>query len=560
LIKDLTKHNTLPLLLSVIIGLFFAFRYIGLELDNAISVQDDFRQSFFWVWQYFDSSILQNDFFAEMYKSHIIRLPLLNFIFHMVARFNLDLILFSKYFAIVIGVASSLVSYLFISAISKSKILAGFFTLFISFVFYCTDHISAAQARSFIWLGLMLYMYLKNTNKNILASLTCLVLLLISPNTFLLCQGMEVFYWFLESVKQKKILFKSISFYSILLNTLITFILYKVIFRDIQTQGVGTPFSKFELKTLPEFNPGGRHPVFGSHFFDGTWFSNEHWGFGYGYLEISKLVFIGLAALAVYFTLRYLLKSNSDNLNAILLLALSSITLYFSSQLLFPLLYLPSRYIAAPTLLLSVVFIFLAIEKLTEFCFDHLSEVLKFSELQKKQFLSISFILIATSFCLYFFSNEKKYIHLRYVSMNKAIVPIFEATPSNALIAGFPILPDLNSASIITKRRVYVDYERSMAYTKQSLEEIRRRNRRAIEMTFASSKEDFLRIAREEGITHFLALLDLYSPQYLQQAQYIKPYDDFLKQTIYKSQGKFFLKDYLLEKNLRYVLLDISQI
>ena len=546
------------MILSLLIGIIFAYRYIGVELANPNSVQDDFRQSFFWMWQYYDDSFLQNDFYAEMYKSHIVRLPILNIILKTVASLKIDLLAFSKYFSLVIGILSSLVSYLFISTVSKNKALNIAFTVFISFVFYCTDHISAAQARSFIWLGLMLYMYFKNSDKNISAALTTFILLFISPNTFLLCLGMEGFAWLMESVKLKQIAVKSQSLISSALNAVAAAVLYKVIFKDIQTQGVGTPFTKSELMNLPEFNPGGRHPIFGSHFWDGTWFRNEHWGFGYGYLEISNLVFIGLAAVVVYFVLRAILKEHNEKLYSLSLLALSSISLYFASQVLFPLLYLPSRYIAVPTMILAVLFIFLALEKLTSFFANNLEDVLELSEEKKQKFSFIVFVILASIFSGVFIFNEKKYIHLRYVSMNENIAKAFAAIPKDALVAGYPVLPDLNSASIITRRSVYADYERAMAYTQESLAQIRHRQMVSIAMTFAKTKEEFLTLAQKEGITHFLALLDLYSPQFLNSVHYLEPYNGFLKKTINNSGGEFFLKNYLLEHKQRYALLDIE--
>ena len=546
------------MILSLLIGIIFAYRYIGVELANPNSVQDDFRQSFFWMWQYYDDSFLQNDFYAEMYKSHIVRLPILNIILKTVASLKIDLLAFSKYFSLVIGILSSLVSYLFISTVSKNKALNIAFTVFISFVFYCTDHISAAQARSFIWLGLMLYMYFKNSDKNISAALTTFILLFISPNTFLLCLGMEGFAWLMESVKLKQIAVKSQSLISSALNAVAAAVLYKVIFKDIQTQGVGTPFTKSELMNLPEFNPGGRHPIFGSHFWDGTWFRNEHWGFGYGYLEISNLVFIGLAAVVVYFVLRAILKEHNEKLYSLSLLALSSISLYFASQVLFPLLYLPSRYIAVPTMILAVLFIFLALEKLTSFFANNLEDVLELSEEKKQKFSFIVFVILASIFSGVFIFNEKKYIHLRYVSMNENIAKAFAAIPKDALVAGYPVLPDSNSASIITRRSVYADYERAMAYTQESLAQIRHRQMVSIAMTFAKTKEEFLTLAQKEGITHFLALLDLYSPQFLNSVHYLEPYNGFLKKTINNSGGEFFLKNYLLEHKQRYALLDIE--
>lgn len=557
MIKVFSKHNHIFLLISFLVGVYFAFKFIGVELDNPNSVQDDFRQSFFWLWQYYDDSLFQNDFYVEMYKSHVTRLPLLNLIFKSAVALKINLIAFSKYLSIVIGILSSVAAYLFASTLSKNKLVALFFSIFISYVFYCTDHVSAAQARSFIWIGLMLYMYFKNSGKDITSAITCFLLLFISPNTFLLCLGMEALSWLYKSIKEKQVLVKSKSLISTCVNALSAFVLYKVIFKDIQTQGVGTPFSKSELMALPEFNPGGRHPIFGSHLADGTWFRNEHWGFGYGYLNISNIVFIGLVALVIYFVLRKVLKHSEESLNIVLVFASSSLSLYFASQLLFPMLYLPSRYIAVPTMIIAVVFIFLALEKI----------VLFFAEKVKNDYVSEDFakqstfwgmIAISILFSSFYILNPKTYIHLRFVSMKPEMVQVFKATPKDSLIAGYPILYDLNTVSILAQRKVYADYERSIAYTKETLAEIRRRTVIALAMTYSSSKEEFLKLAKENGITHFLALIDYYSPKYLKSARYINPYNKFLRKLV--SKKNFFLKDYLIQRNQRYVLIDISNL
>ena len=549
--KDQDKHNKLFLFFALTIGVFLACRYLGPELYNTYSVQDDFRQSFFWLWQYYDDTLLKNDFFAEMYKSHVTRLPILNLIFLAIANLKIDLVIFSKYFALLIGILSTVAAYLYFHIISKNKIISLFFCAFMSFLFYSTDHISAAQARSFIWLGLFLYMYLKAINKNFFTALLTFLLLFLSPNTFMLCLAMEGFAMLKEVFDNKKINFKSTLFVSTLVNAFSALFLYKIIFKDIQTQGVGTPFSKLEMQNLPEFLPGGRHPIFGSHFFDGTWFRNEHWGFGYGYHPVSKVVFIGLAVSIIYFIVnKFFVSTKVHKICSVIFLISSSLSLYFLSQLTFPLLYLPSRYIAVPTMVVAVVFIFLFFEQLTN---------LK-SKISNQKLKLVMSLVLPFSFCCIFFAEEKKYIHLRYVSMLEATVKVLQQTPINSLIAGFPMLPDLNSASILAKRKIYVDYERSMAYTKESLKEIRKRNLVAIKMTYATTKEEFLALAQQEGITHFLALRDLYNYRNLQNARYINPYNQFLKQTIIQAKGQFFLAQYLDQIKQQYALIDIASL
>ena len=555
--KELTKDNRLFTAAALILGLVIAFIYLGPELAKPFSVQDDFRQSFFWVWSYWDNSLFQNDFFAEMYHSHITRLPILNTIFYFAANLNLDLILFSKQLALIVGALSTLAAYLFMHSFTKNKVIALAFSIFMSFIFYCTDHISASQARSFVWLGLFTYLYLKNINKDLWAALFTFVLLFLSPNTFLLCLGMEGFFWLYKSIEVKKLKLATTNFLSVIFNAVSAFVVYKVIFKDIQTQGVGRPFTVPEMKILPEFNPGGRHPIFGSHLGDGTWWHNEHWGIGVGYLPISIVFGIACFAVVAFFILKLALKQELKLDRTLVSFICSSVTLFFMAQLLFPMLYLPSRYLGVPCIILSSIVIFLAIARLCEFLQSYLADVVK---VEADKLLLGSQILISLVFVGFFFLNSAKYIHLRYVEMNPAVQKILVNTPKNSLIAGYPTLPDINAASILTKRKIYVDYERSMAYTHESLNEIRHRNKTVLEMVFATNKEDFLRLAKQEGITHFLALLDLYHPKNLSNLGYIEPYNAYIRDLLKESKGKFYLSELLQSRKERYSLIQISEL
>ena len=56
------------LLLAVVISSAFAFYIMGDNLSNPYVVQDDFRQTNFWFWHFWDKSIFTDDLFTNNYK------------------------------------------------------------------------------------------------------------------------------------------------------------------------------------------------------------------------------------------------------------------------------------------------------------------------------------------------------------------------------------------------------------------------------------------------------------------------------------------------------------
>lgn len=530
--------------------------------------QDDFRQSLFWGWTFWDPELFQNDFFMPMYQSHMIRTPLLSAVYHLAPVITDNLIWYTKFLVLVIFLISALAVYLFFDKVSRKPILAFASTVIFSICFWCTDHVSAAHSRSLVWFGIFLYMYLKACSRDKLALFFIFVLLFLSPHAFLICLVMEFMHSLLV-YKKDFFNFKNVSFIGLGLNAIAVLVLYKIIFKNTVTQGVGTAFTKQEMMALPEFNPGGRHPIFGSHFMDGTWWTNEHWGLGIGYLPISKIIIIAAIAIPVYLILEHLVFRNKINYKAIFdsmpfVLLLSSTLLYFLAQISFPALYLPSRFIALPWLIVSLIILILIFDQYLERFITYISS-LKSNKSKTESVSSFAWlrivILLGSAFGFWYYAFTHNFYFTRYVSITPEVKAILETTPKDSLIAGHPLLPDLNSASIASKRKVFVDYERSMAYTKESLAEIRRRNFVALELTYAKSKEDFLRIAHENGITHFMALYDFYSPGYLANPVYIDPYTLRLRELTQLKEGEtFFIEQFLKEKNLRYGVLDVQKL
>lgn len=554
--------NKLTLLIVILISSLIGWSIFGPVLFDNCLVQDDFRQSCFWFWQFWDPELFKNDFYVEMYKSLTVRSPILYLIYKLATVLTDNLLLYTKIFSLLIGILTGISSYFFFKSLVK-KINNGYlvnfwalsFCIIINTSIWCTDHITAAHTRSFIWLGLFVYMYLKQESKNISANLFSTFLLLLSPHAFIQCLVMELISYLpnLSSFEKFKSIFKQKYFWITIFNIILTYLLFCVIFKNIQTQGVGTPFSLAEMKALAEFNPGGRHPIFGAKLGNGSWWINEHWGLGIGYLQVSWLIIYSLALLVIFLCLSTIKVFPKLNFQKILwsypsILFYSSSSLYILAQLVYPSLYHPSRYIAIPWLLLSIIVITLIVG----------ASLQKF--IPQKKYTKEIFGAVMMFFAFGFWNYYKDFYHTRFVSMNPQVAQSLASIPKNSLIAGHPLLPDLNTASIISKRSVFADYERAMAYTRESLAEIRRRNLVSLELTYTQNREDFVKLAKANGITHFLAHSIFYSPQYLTNPNYLEPYNQFLHDLINKNSPNFFVKKILDQNHSDYLLIDISKI
>lgn len=580
--KKLGLNKVWIAIAALFICFLISWSVMGPVIDNNYMVQDDFRQSCFWFWQFWDPDLFKNSFFVEMYKSLTIRSPFFFLIYKSAPLFTENLLVYTKTLVFIIGMLSSLSAFLFFKSLLKNLgnfqipdnlrfIWSSAFSIAVTTLIWCTDHVTVGHSRSFLWFGLFLFMYFKLEKMDLTANFFCIFLLMTSPHAFILCYGLEglsqLFKHKLDYFNFSKA-FQRPDFLIWIFNGLLTGFMFLYLFKDIQTQGVGTPFTVPEMKALPEFNPGGRHPIFGSNIWDGSWWTNEHWGLGIGYLKVSELILWAFPTSIAFMLLSFFKSSSKAAVkkrplmtdfagvfsSVPMRLLYSSIVLYFLSQIVFPKLYLPSRYIALPWLLLAIVALFLI---------GGIWLIQIFEEFSKakvaKKLITIPAILLTVS-SLFFWSYYKSHYHTRFVKMSPQVAELIKKLNKDAVIAGHPLLPDLNAATAITKRAIFVDYERSMAYTHESLKEIRRRNEVALKLTYAGSREEFKKLAQENGITHYLAYFGFYIPSYLNNPVYLNPYGDLLRKLTSPERraAKYFIGNYLEESGQQYTLISVN--
>ena len=80
-------------------------------------------------------------------------------------------------------------------------------------------------------------------------------------------------------------------------------------------------------------------------------------------------------------------------------------------------------------------------------------------------------------------------------------------------------------------------------------------------MTYAKTKEEFLKLANNNGITHFIALYSFYQEPYVSNPNYMEPYNAILRDLIKLSPGEsFFLERFMAQQRAGYIVVDINQL
>lgn len=551
------KNNFNIFYFSFIIGLLVSLYRVLPILFNDCVYQDDFGQSYFWVWRLWDPELFKNYYIADIYKSHLTRTPLVNLIFHTAPYLTSNLILFSKTLAIIIGSFTTFYAGLFFYDLTKNKTLSTVYTFFMANVFWFTDHVSNACTRCYLWIGIFAYLYYKNRDKNLICTLICFILLLSSPFTFLICLTME-FYNLILNINYKNInvsLKKNLTTIgSIIFNTLSVSVLYLIVFKNIKTQANENEimFTLEELKKLPEFNHGGRHPIFGASLKDGSWFNDMHWGLPLGEFGIYHVIGIILFLALIFLFLSSKKQNLSTSLkkifkNNITTLLYSSITLYILAQITYPLLYLPNRYIFIPWIILCTLVPFLILNDYSQ------------TYTNKKVFILINVLGIVLYTGLLGYGLYR--FHPQYESINPVLKSQIEVLPKDSVIAAYPDFKDLSKIPITTKRITFVDKERSIAYSKESLFEIRRRTIESFKITYASSLNEVISLMKENNISHFIASKEFYKKKYLKNPYYLRPYNKSLREIIKQKQEKGFYFDNLLSKrNKGWILVSLNEL
>ena len=325
-----SKYN-LWLSLSIIVAILYGLSGLKLAFQSPYTIQDDARQYIFWMQQFKDSDLFQNDLIANYFKSVT---PVgFTTLYKLVSSVGIDIFVFNKISTLILGVATSI--YCFLVCVEIFPIpFAGFISsLLLNQNLWMVDDLSSGTPRAFIYFLLLAFIYYLPKQNLLLCLLVIILQGLFYPQAILIsvvALGLR----FLRNNKSKRI-----ESWGLLIGIIIL-LLY-----SFKTSNFTPVITTSQAKLLPEFLPGGRSAFF-SDSFSQFWLSDRRSGFFPIEWQYSLMCAYGISLLW--------LKQNPDRfplvkdikpqIKVLLELFLASLLLFFLAHLFLFRLHLPGRY------------------------------------------------------------------------------------------------------------------------------------------------------------------------------------------------------------------------
>ena len=501
------KKYYLYLGISLLITLYYGVYFYYFAFSQEYVVQDDVRQHIVWLQRFIDPELFQQDIISNYFYS----LAPFGFKFLYVSLANLGIspLFVAKLLPPILAVITTIYTYLLTLEILPLPLAGCLSSLFINQLIWLNDDLVSATPRAFLYPLFAAFLYYFAKNKII----PCLILMLLQgwfyPHILLI--EMVILSLRLLVFKRKisiKLTDNKQYYFWWILGVIVTAIaIYPLTQKPPE---LATVMTAEQMQQMPEFNPGGRTPVFGGNI-------------------IFKIFFHGNSGLALppfptivwcSFGLPWLLKTKLPSISLIThkiailrQVTVASLLMFVLSYLTLPALHLPSRftYHSLRVVLAIATGIMLTIL---------LNSALVWFK-GKKQFLlsdkiKITLVsLIATSIVVVpaiphiftdWFQNWK-------VGTAPAIYQYIAQQPKDTLIAS--ISEEADNIPAFTQRSVLVAGEFAMAYHPSYYNQIKQRTVDLLQAQYSFNIDVVRSFVEQYGIDYWLLDKNAFTPQYL---------------------------------------------
>lgn len=347
--------------------------------------------------------------------------------------------------------------------------------------------IESGVQRSF-FLPLFLWTWLLYLNKSRMVYVSFLVQALIYPVcfvsslSFVLCY--ELFCLWEKGVR--KDIIKGLASYAIW-GVIIGSVVLILLNKD-SGGSYGSDIDISTMKMMPEFLTGGRNSFWGESFFE-TYIA------GSGRSDLRLDLYVNM--LVVLFFLLVLGRFSFKNIKPIVILLISSISLFIVAHVVLFELYLPSRYVSW-TLPLVIVLMIVS-------CCDARLATYSFRSWQGQ---IVVLLLVAFPLVSFVFFPTTKPISLNY--QEKELMNFLQSMPENVMIAGHPY--DMDNIPLYANKKVLINMEFCHAW-KKDYPLLKRRMGDMLAMVYAKNLSDVLKKASSWDVDFFVVNLNIYEPK-----------------------------------------------
>ncbi|OYD96346.1 hypothetical protein CDG76_05945 [Nostoc sp. 'Peltigera membranacea cyanobiont' 210A] len=341
--KSRQNQSRLTVIFWYSLSLTFAVGYIFMGLRQALTskyiVSDDAREYISWIYRYFNPDLFPGDLIADYFQSVT---PIgYGIVYKIIAALNIDPILFSKLFPLVLGLITT--SYCFVVCMEILPVpMAGFIASLLLNQSLCIhDDLFSATPRDFIYPLVLAFIYYLIRSSGfgmlIVFALQCLIYPIIGFINLLILL-LRLFRWQNGQITISHNRKDFILFVAATITAGILILPY-----TIQSSQFGPTITAAVARTMPEYWDRGRFRYF-THNIISYWFDGRDSGF-FALIAPPQLLLGLLLPVILKFQSHFpLTKQLKDEVKLLLQVVIASLIMFFTAHALAFKLHWPSRY------------------------------------------------------------------------------------------------------------------------------------------------------------------------------------------------------------------------
>lgn len=524
------------------LSLAFAAIYSWLALQNAFAgeyvVQDDARQHVFWMMRYVDRQLFPNDLIADYFQSVA---PLgYRTLYHWAVNLGIDPFVFNKLLPMAIALVASYYCFVLAARILPLPIGCFITTLLLNQALWMQDDLISATPRAFVYPFFLAFLYYLTRQSLLPCALAIALLGIFYPQYVFLCGGMLI----CQLIKWRG---RKPSFSENSRDYLLCFVGLATAFAVLLPYALNSSefaptITRAEALQLPDFYAHGRSSFF-----------KDHWWqylFGGGRAGLTSEELLNPATLAfglflpiIYqFPRRFtLLQRITQNIKILPQLLLVSVVMFVVAHGVLFTLHLPSRYTLHSWRIVLVLASGIAITTILGALLDRLQQVVTPARLnlvaigQKFALLSLT-IAIALGTVFYYPLLLDDFPVTEYKTGDRgALYQFLRQQPKDTLIAS--LSPEADYLPTFARRSILVSPEYAIPYHLGYYRPFRQRAIALIVAQYSPKIEVVKHFIRRFGVDYFLIEHDSFTPEYLQDNNWILQHQSVAQDAIENLQS-----------------------
>jgi hypothetical protein len=514
--------------LSVLTAIVFSFSGLKIAFQSSYTLQDDARQYIFWMQQFRDNALFQNDLIANYFKSVT---PVgFSGLYRLISSLGIDVFLFNKISILLIGLATTVYCFKVCYLLFPIP-FAGFVScLLLNQNLWMVDDLSSGTPRAFIYVLLLAFIYYLLRRNLILYLLTLVLQGLFYPQAILISLTII----FIRLCTNKK--HKYFEAWGLFFGVLILFIY------SFQISDFTPVVTASQAKLLPEFQAGSRSAFFSNNWIQ-FWLSDRRSGFFPVEWQYSLMCIYGISLfwLKKHPTQFPLVKYIKPQIKILSQLFIASTLLFFLAHLLLFKLHLPGRYthhtIRIIIALVNGITISILWQKLLLWI-DNSRNINKIF-----QPICLTFLFLALLYPTYAVQNYPE--RLGYKTTNsEQLYQFLKQQPKNTFIATLSeeadFIPSLAARSVLIAREYAIPYHRGYYNV------INQRVKELIEAQYSLNEETVINFIRKYQITLWLIDNSAFEVNYLTNNSWLQQFQPEINRAVknLKNESNIILKNY----------------